>query len=225
MREKIWMNLCVCFGMIVCVFIVKAMAQEPQNVYVADFLIDKQAVIDENAPRQGPLEALRPGIFRQKDEERSVEQAEDLVQLLSQSLVDELNEKGIPARRVSGSDELASDGVLVQGEFLKLDEGNPLKGAAIGFNSGSAKMELKVMISNLPLGESKPQALDMQSSMGQKGPGGLLGLAICGNPYVLAAKFVLSKHAAEKDIRKLASEIAEEIQKHLQKQQTTRIIK
>lgn len=219
-REKIRVVLGVWFIMLACVFVGQATAQSGQNVYVADFLIDKEAVIRENTPRQGPLEELRPRIFKQIDEERSVDRAEDLVRLLSRSLVDALNEKGIPASRVSGNDELAPDGILVQGEFLELDEGNPLKQAAVGFNSGSTNMQIKVMISKLPLGDNNPaETLDLQSSTGQKGPGGALGLAICGNPYVLAAKFVIAKHTAEKDIRKLALEIAGEIQKHLQKQQ------
>jgi hypothetical protein len=203
-----------------CVFAVQAMAQEAKNVYVADFLFNKQAVIQEDDSRHGPLEGFRPRIFKGIDQERSVDRAEDLVRLLSQSLVDELNEKGISASRVSTINEFATDGILVQGEFLNLDEGDPLKQAAVGLNTGASKMQIKVMISHLPLNESKPdEALDLQSSSASKGPGGILGLAICGNPYVLAAKFVMAKHTAEKDVRKLASEIAGEIQKYLQKQQ------
>ncbi|MBU0548625.1 MAG: DUF4410 domain-containing protein [Candidatus Omnitrophica bacterium] len=220
-KRKILMVLGIWFIVAVCVFVAQTMAQESQNVYVADFLFDEQAIIQKDDSRHGPLEGLRPRIFRQKDQERSVEQTEDLVQLLSQSLVGELNKKGIPASRVSSFNELVSDGVLVQGEFLDLDEGDPLKQAAVGLNTGAAKMEIKVMISKLPLDMSKPgEVLDLQSSSASKGPGGILGLAICGNPYVLAAKFVMAKHTAEKDVRKLASEIANEIQSYLQKQQT-----
>ena len=216
-QGKIWVISGVWLVMVVYIFVAQAMAQESQNVYVADFLFDKQAVIQEDDSRHGPLEKIRPGIFRQKDQERSVERAEDLVQLLSQSLVDKLNEKGIPASRVSSFNELFSTGVLVQGEFLDLDEGDPLKQSAVGLNTGADKMEVKVMISKLPLDKSKPsKVLDLQSSSASKGPGGILGLAIRGNPYVLAAKFVIAKHTAEKDIRKLASEIASEIQSYLQ---------
>jgi hypothetical protein len=218
-QEKIWIFLSVCF-MVAVFFATKAMAQTVENVYVADFVIDRQAVSQENTSRQGILGLPKPRIFSQRDEERSSEQIDNLAQLLSQSLVEELNAKGISASRVSGSDELASEGILVQGKFVELDEGDPLKSAAVGFGQGAAKTELKVMISNLPLGESNPDVtLDLQSSSGSKGLGGLLGLAICGNPYALAAKFVMSKHASEKDIRKLASEIESEIQKYLQKQQ------
>jgi len=223
MWNKILLILRVCFVIASHVFAVQAIAQEPQNVYVADFLFDQQAVVQQDNSRHGPLEGLRPRIFKQIDEERSVDQAEDLAQLLSQSLVDELNKKGISSSRVSSSDELASEGILVQGEFLDLDEGDPLKQAAVGLNTGATKMQIKVMISQLPLDENKSgDVLDLQSSSASKGPGGILGLAICGNPYVLAAKFVMAKHTAEKDIRKLASEIAGEIQKYLQKQQASK---
>jgi len=215
-KKKIRAVLGVWFLTLSSIFVAQAMAQGQKNVYVADFLFDKQAVIQEDNARHGPLEGLRPGIFKQIDQDRSLRDAENLVQSLSRFLVSDLNEKGIPAGRVSGSDELASEGILVQGEFLNLDEGDPLKQAAVGFNEGAAKMEIRVMISELPLGQNNTETLDLQSSSTQKGPGGVLGLAICGNPYVLAAKFVIAKHAAEGDIRKLASEIAAAIQKHLQ---------
>ncbi len=92
-----------------------------------------------------------------------------------------------------------------------------MKRAAIGFKQGATNMDVQVMIVRLPLSNSRPEkTLDVQSSTGSKGPGGLLGVAVCGNPYALAAKFVLSKRAPEKDIRNLAKEIAGEIQKYLQ---------
>lgn len=201
----------------VCTFGSCAMAGTTQQVYVADFVIDQNVPSQEAAPQRGILERFRPGIFKQINEERSGGQAPDLVQLLSRCLVDELNAKGITASRAPGFDELGNDGVLVQGKFVELNEGDPLKRAAVGFKQGATSMEVTVMIGKLPLGEGQPEkTLDLQSSTGSKGPGGLLGVAICGNPYVLAAKFVLSKGAPEKDVRKLAKEIAGEIQKYLQ---------
>lgn len=217
MRKKMGMVLTMGLAIAVCAIGTQAMAGVQEHVYVADFVVEQQALDQQESPRQGPLERLRPRVLKEIDEERSEGQAQDLVQLLSQCLVDELNAKGIIASRASGLDELGSNGVLVQGKFVELDEGDPLKRAAVGFKQGATDMEVTVMISKLPLGESQPEkTLDLKSSTGSKGPGGLLGVAICGNPYALAAKFVLSKRAPEKDVRKLASEIAVEIQKYLQ---------
>jgi len=217
MRKKMGMVLGMGLAIAVCAIGSQAMAGVQEHVYVADFVVEQQALDQQESPRQGPLERLRPRVFKEIDEERSEGQAQDLVQLLSQCLVDELNAKGIIASRASGLDELGSNGVLVQGKFVELDEGDPLKRAAIGFKQGATNMEVKVMIAKLPLSNTQPQkTLDVQSSTGSKGPGGLLGVAVCGNPYALAAKFVLSKRAPKKDVRKLAKEIAGEIQKYLQ---------
>lgn len=203
------------FVAVVYLFLGSGLAQATENVYVADFLIDQQEVSRESASSRGLFENIRPGIIKPKED--PVEGALDLAQSLSASLVDELNAKNIPASRVSRFDRLASNGILVQGEFLELDEGNNLKRAAIGFGHGAANMEVKVMVSPLPLGRDNPDVVfDTKSSSG-KGPGGLLGIAICGNPYALAAKFVLSKRASKKDIQALASKITKEIEDYLQK--------
>jgi hypothetical protein len=201
----------------VCICEAHAAASAAPHVYVADFVVEEQMSDRQESSGHGPLERFRPGIFKQINEERSEGQAQDLVQLLSRCLVDELNAKGFAASRASSLDELGRDGVLVQGRFIELDEGDSLKRAAIGFKQGATNMDVQVMIVRLPLSNSRPEkTLDVQSSTGSKGPGGLLGVAVCGNPYALAAKFVLSKRAPEKDIRNLAKEIAGEIQKYLQ---------
>lgn len=219
--NKVWLVFFIFSLIAVCILITQALAQENQKVYVADFIFDAQAVSQEDDSRQGPFglpRPPRPELIRRIDEDRAVGQAEDLVRLLSVSLVNKLKEKGISASRVSRIDELGNNGILVQGEFLDLDEGDPLKRAAVGLGSGATNMQIKVMISRLPLNEGDSQdAFDLQSSTGGKTPGGLLGLAIFGNPYAIAAKFVISKHDPEKDMQKLASEIAGEIQKYLQR--------
>lgn len=200
-----------------CLFAAQAAAETGPHVYVADFVVDQNASSQEDVSERGILERFRPGILKERREELSIEEAQDLVELLSQSLVEELNAKGLSASRASRFDKLEAKGVLVQGKFVELDEGDPLKRAAVGFKQGATNMELTVTIMKFSLGESQPEkTLDLKSSTGSKGPGGLLGLAICGNPYALAAKFVLSKRAPKKDVRKLAKEIAGEIQKYLQ---------
>ncbi|MFH1691670.1 MAG: DUF4410 domain-containing protein [Candidatus Omnitrophota bacterium] len=195
-----------------------AAAEAVSNVYVADFTIDQESQDQEDASGESLLERVRPRILENVKEERAELRREDLIALLSRFLVNDLNEKGISASRLTAADELGQEGILVQGEFMKMDEGDPLKRAAVGLNTGATDMEVKVMISSLPLDENKTSdELDLKSSSASKGPGGVLGLAVCGNPYVLAAKFVMAKHTSEQDVRKLASQIADEIQHYLEK--------
>jgi hypothetical protein len=208
-------KLCVCFLVGIYLLAVCSLAQAAENVYIADFLMDKNEVVQDSQQNKGFFESIRPGIIKPKED--PVDSAVDLVQELSQSLVEQLNAMKIPASRVSRFDTLAQSGVLVQGQFIKLDEGNSLKRAAVGFGQGSAKMEVKVMVSRLPLKGDNPDVVFDSKANSGKGPGGLLGLAICGNPYALAAKFVLSRHASKKDIHTLASQIAKEVQDYLKK--------
>lgn len=129
-----------------------------------------------------------------------------------------LNKKGISASRISQDEDMAPEGVLVEGYFVRLNEGDPLKSAAVGFGQGEAQFELKVTVTRLAQeGERTSEALDMVSAGKHKGPGGLLGLAAFGNPYALAAKFVMAKHATEDDMRKLGVQVADAVQKDLQK--------
>lgn len=219
MRIRVAVVLGVIFLMMVSV-VFKGTAQDASHVYVTDFVIDQEAQDREDASNEGGLlERLKPGILEDMKEERRELRRDDLIRLLSQSLVDDLNDKGISASRVSGLDELGSQGILVRGEFVKMDDGDPLKRAAVGLQTGATNMEVKVMISKLPLEESQSgDELDLKSSSSGKGPGGILGLAAAGNPYVLAGKFVMAQHTSEQDARKLASQIADEIQTYLQKQ-------
>jgi len=213
MRKWMWTMALTGF----CLFAAQAAAETGPHVYVADFIVDQNASSQEDVSERGILGRFRPGVLKERREELSVEEAQGLVELLSQSLVEELNAKGLPASRVSGFDKPETESVLVQGKFVEFDEGDPLKRAAVGFKQGATDMQVKVTIVKFPLSDSPPEkTLDLHASTGSKGPGGLLGVAICGNPYALAAKFVLSRRAPEKDVRKLAKEIAGEIQKYLQ---------
>ena len=52
------------------------------------------------------------------------------------------------------------------------------------------------------------------SSSARKGSG-VPGAVVTMNPYVAAAKFVMEKNASEKDVKKTAAQIAEEIVKYM----------
>lgn len=179
-------------------FKAQAMAQA-QEVYVADFGIDSQAV-SEDTSKKGPLEALRPGIIRDMDAQRLATDADRLAQQLSGALVDELNQRGISASRVSNVP--AGQGVLVQGEF-------------VGLGGSGETMQVRVMMDNL--GDRSEEKFDLGATSGRKAPGegSAVAMAARGNPYALAARFVLSKKAAKDEVVKLASEIADKIQKYL----------
>jgi hypothetical protein len=77
-------------------------------------------------------------------------------------------------------------------------------------------MDLQVGISDLA--SSDPRAAFVVFGTA-KDPSRIPGAAVTRNPYVAAAKFVLQKNATERDLKKSAEQIAEQI---LQYEQQTR---
>jgi hypothetical protein len=100
----------------------------------------------------------------------------------------------------------------VEGEFLEADEGNRLRRAAVGFGAGATNMQVEVAVIDLSSGSKDPFVVFGTDSQSGRGPGAVVFF----NPYVAAAKFVLSKRAPEKDVSKTARQIADALAECIQ---------
>jgi len=192
----------------------------PRMIYVSDFDLEAQDVQTDS----GPLAPLRQqrghtgGILpkphaTQKDPEA---RSRELVDLMATSLVNDLVKLGFDARRLGRSEPMPGDGLLVRGVFTHVDEGNRLRRAAIGFGAGETELQVIVTVDDLVQGAPKPfYQLDAIAEI-RKLPGAVITL----NPYIAAAKFVLSTKDPEKGVKDTASKIAAEIARRLQKQGT-----
>ena len=109
---------------------------------------------------------------------------------------------------------LPEEGWLLQGEFVEVEEGSRLQRAALGFGRGATHLEVQVRVSNL---KSETPTAPFLAFGTFKSPKKVPGAVISMNPYVAAAKFVMEKHATEKDIQKSAEQIAEELLLSVQK--------
>jgi hypothetical protein len=168
---------------------------KPEIIYITDFVIDTGDVSRET----GLLRRPRP--LREDPAARAAR----LVEALSGSLTQELRNRSIPAQRIFPNQEVPNRGWLVSGEFLEVDEGNRLRRAIVGFGVGATDMQVEVTVMDLGSGSREPFAVFGTDSRSGRGPGAV----VFRNPYVAAAKFVLSKRASEKDIRKTARQIAD----------------
>lgn len=188
-----------------------APSRPPRNVYVEDFVLDYQHVqTDEGIRgRVGVLQRV-PRVRRQPD---PAEQARKLVNLLSESLVADLIEAGIPAERMTQGAMLPSDGWLLHGVFVEVDEGNRLQRAVIGFGSGASHMEVMVGVNDLATNPEAPFILFGTVTDPSKLPGAVVSM----NPYMVAARFVMEKNATEKDVKRTSKEIVNEILKYQEK--------
>jgi hypothetical protein len=182
----------------------------PQAVYVLDFDLG----YDSMSPQQGILH--RPAIGRalpllsQRDD--PARKAAKLVEVMSSTLVEKFADKGVDARRVVTGAPLPGNGWLIRGVFTEIDEGSRLKRATIGFGSGATDMEVYVTVSDLAKNPDAPFLVFGT----EKDPGKIPGAVVTMNPYVAAAKFVMEKNASEKDVKKTAARIVDEVVKYMQ---------
>jgi Domain of unknown function (DUF4410) len=121
----------------------------------------------------------------------------------------------VPAQRLYPGDPKPTSGWLVRGVVTQLDEGNQLRRAMVGFGAGESELQLWVGVTDLARNPDAPfYTLDASDASG-KMPGAIVKL----NPYVAAAKFVMSRHASERDVTRTASAIAKAIAEQAKKVQ------
>src|SRR4030095_2241375 len=118
-------------------------------VYVRDFLFDAPNLKPDEGllgRREGPVGRLLQGL---KPSQEPTAKAQQLVTLLSNTIVAELNNAGIRARRAEPGAFTPQDGLLVGGEFLEVDEGNRMRRAMVGFGADSEEIKVQVEVYDL----------------------------------------------------------------------------
>src|SRR5262245_44991459 len=178
----------------------------PSMVYVTDFDLEYPPGSPAPEPlRGGPLSRIR----ERMQGGDPVTRAQAAVEHMANSIVEDLNKDGLPARRLHADEPRPRSGWLVRGVVTELDEGNQLRRAVVGFGAGASEIQLWVGVSDLARDPEAPfYALDASDSSG-KMPGA--GAVVKLNPYAAAAKFVMSRHATERETAQTASAIAKAI--------------
>jgi len=156
------------------------------------------------AGRQGPLKRLsRAG----RPEESPEQKAARMATMLSESIVGELTKQKVRASRLAPGVATPSDGYVIEGQFLVLDEGNRLRRAVIGFGDGASEVLVEVSIFDLARSAKEPVLVFGTGKESRHMPGGIVLM----NPYAMAAKYVLSRKSSEKDVRQMGKQIAKDI--------------
>lgn len=186
----------------------------PRTIYVADFALDADNYTGDQGVRGTLPGRLGQRLPRPLAKGDPSERARQIIEAMADSLVQHLVAKGLSAQRLRHTTgKLPPEGWLVQGIFTEVDEGNRFKRAGIGFGKGATSMDLQVGISDLA--SPDPRAAFVMFGTA-KDPSMIPGAVVTMNPYVAAAKFVLQKNATERDIRRTAEQIVEEILKYEQ---------
>lgn len=186
----------------------------PTMIYVTDFDLqfpqDGQGA-DAAMLRQGPLARLRERLQGGDP----VTKAHAAVGLMATSITDDLIDDGVPAKRLHPGDPKPTSAWLVRGVVTELDEGNQIRRAMVGFGAGESELALWVGVTDLARNPDAPFYTVEASDGSGKMPGAIVKF----NPYVAAAKFVMSRHATERDVQRTASAIAKSIAEEAKKLQ------
>jgi hypothetical protein len=179
----------------------------PATVYVQDFRVEKQST-------GGDQQTLGGGRARALIAEAKAAtgmQGSQVVDLMSSSLVSDLNRGGVKAERLAAGQPLPKNGWLVRGVFTEVDQGSSLLRAEVGFGAGAT--DLGVLVNVVDLQKGKPESfykLETQAGS-RKMPGAAPVAIVKKNPYVAAAKFVMARRDLPKNIRQTAQTIADQI--------------
>jgi Domain of unknown function (DUF4410) len=190
--------------------------KRPGVIHVRSFSISNSAANPQNADGRGRPRLL--GILRGGEENTAIgehreQQQEDtlakLPGLLQQALIRNLSNSVAPADNGDGA-HASRDSWVITGEFVEVDTGNRAMQAGVGFGAGQSQLEVHAKVY---------AAWDMHTpflTFDSKGASGYLpGAVAVKNPYVAAAKFVMSKREPEQEAKKVASAIADEIGKFM----------
>jgi len=178
----------------------------PTIVYVQDFKIEKQST-DSDQPSLGGGRA-RALIAQAKS--ATGMQSSQVVDLMSSSLVSDLNRGGVRAQRLSAGEPRPKNGWLVRGVFTEVDQGSRVLRSQVGFGAGATDLAVLVNVADLQKGKIEP----FYKLEAQAGSRKMPGAVVTRNPYVAAAKFVMSRRDLPKNIRQTAQTVADQIVRH-----------
>lgn len=191
-------------------------------VYVRDFLYDASHAAHQEerviGGGEGPVRRLLQGRPISED---AAGRARRLAELLSKTIVRDLDQAGFRASRIASDAVPPADGWLIGGEFLEIDEGNRLRRAVVGFGAGQADVHVQVEVFDLPRDPRTPVLVYGTAEASRKAPGGAVMTAATHNPYAMAARYVLSRRATEDEVEKLGKKIAADLVKIAESQAPT----
>ncbi|MBV8772509.1 MAG: DUF4410 domain-containing protein [Deltaproteobacteria bacterium] len=191
----------------------------PSIIYVADFSLDPKTMTPETgllpllpvtSPKSDESDTLFPRLVG-VPVEHSV-RARELVQLMTDSIVEDLRTLGLNASRLTATGQALAEGWLVRGTFIHTDEGNRLKRALVGFGDGKTELQMLISLDELGAGTPRPFCEVGTTARSSSGPGALISI----DPYDALGRFMIGGLDLDKNVMETARRIARAIDKTIQ---------
>jgi hypothetical protein len=115
----------------------------PTRILVYDFAVTAQEVKEY----QGIMRQ-QPAIKDAAERERAL--AQEVKDALAEELVDALRPLGLIVERVARGTAATGNDLIIDGQFLTVDEGNPLHRLAVGFGTGASSVQARVQVYQAP---------------------------------------------------------------------------
>jgi phenylpyruvate tautomerase PptA (4-oxalocrotonate tautomerase family) len=183
---------------------------KPSSIAVYDFAATPQEVELNKAI----LQRVKTTVARSSDDEKT-QIAHKVVDKFAAALAKDLESTGIPVKRMSAGEAPPESSLIVQGDFLLIDEGNRTRRLAIGLGSGASKV-----VANVDCYVSQPErnvilTAFQASSRSSLKPGAAETMGAGAAPDVAAAASGATemKQNAEGDAGRMAKAIANHIKK------------
>jgi hypothetical protein len=192
-------------------------AKAPRMIYVNAFSISQPSASNETqssgGERPGLLGALREreqeGVIGQRREEQKEQTLVKVPGVLQKALIADLSQSIAPAESGNGT-KAPADSWVITGEFLEVDAGSRALQSGVGFGAGQSHLEVRAKVYSVHDPNRPFLTFDSEGASGH-----MPGAVVAKNPYVAAAKFVMSKREPESEAKKVASSIAQEIGKFM----------
>ena len=137
----------------------------PARVVVFDFTTGPADVEVFSSPRQEGEQALY------LSQEQPALLAEAVADSLATRLVEDIRSLGLPAERVAGAALPEENDLVIEGEFVRIDEGSRLRRFVIGLGAGATEVRTQVRIFQVTAEEWKPVKQFATVATGSRLPG------------------------------------------------------
>jgi uncharacterized protein DUF4410 len=185
----------------------------PKRILLHDFAVSQQEVKEY----QGIMRQ-QPTIKDASERERLL--AKEVKDALAEEVVDGLKSLGFVVERVGRETKATGSDLLVDGQFLTVDEGNPLRRLVIGFGNGASAVQTQVQVYQ---GEEARKLLEFTTdSDSGKMPGaaatvgvGAVAAGGVSTGMVVANAAVSGVKTYKSDVARMAASSGDQVARHL----------